>query len=104
MSDFRRLTNEEKAVVSKVVRRFAKDKEMELPYYDNWTACFAISDDDKFTTCLLRDPGLPHFLYVGNSKRATYARMADRINPVVGEALALVRACNNALVGKAIAL
>jgi hypothetical protein len=56
------------------------------------TATIAVREptmDSPFTTVFIR---ADNKIYVGSSKRTTYARRADAPNPVIGEAIAIKRA------------
>lgn len=80
MNTFRELSEEEKRLM---IERGFEDKNAEV--------CYVSDKMGKFTTCLLR-VNTPKEIYVGNSKRATYGKMADEYNELTGRLIALGRA------------
>jgi len=90
MNTFRNLSEEEYEFIKRTIK---EDQAMET-----LQICFVSDKRGKFTTCLLKVKNPPlldlycNEIYVGNSKRVTYAKMADTYNEATGRLVSLGRA------------
>lgn len=98
---FKKLSEDQVSAMKKISERVREPLSKNLiTALENSTVAFLVDSDQKYTTCLLCVArGKKKELIVGNSKRATYAGMADPYSEKVGQASSFSRAVKHFILG-----